>query len=114
MCPKTTATTQTQTHTCSGTGDRDSSKPGVPGAKMNPTACGVFMACFELSCRCQLSFRAHELIMQQCSNTSTCCNNYNYNNCSKNKSKWSSDRYPCKIDGCTGSWDLMRAAAKGN
>lgn len=74
---------------------------------MNPTACGVFMACFELSCRCQLSFRAHELIIQQCSNTSTCCNYYNYNNnynnCSKNKSKWSSDRYPCKIDGCTGS-----------
>lgn len=59
------------------------------------------------SCRCQLSFRAHELIMQQCSNTSTCCNNYNNysnkNSCNKNKSEWSSDRYPCKIDGCTGS-----------
>lgn len=58
--PKTTAS-HTHTHidtravglwTGTGTVYANSSRPGVcvcvPGAKMNPTACGVFMACFEL------------------------------------------------------------------
>lgn len=95
---KTTARMHTQTHT------RMQSVWGqlMPSAGLClvprwDQASRVFMArcgsCNAASPTCCCCW-AHELIMRQCSDTSTCCSN---------KNKWSSDRYPCKIDGCTGS-----------